>query len=145
MEFRELLQYGRILKNENEDIRENLERLQNFTSEQLDIFDLVIENKAVCNVIDGIENKEYAIYDNFYDYIDEYMSSLFGDLPSFIELDYISMYYRTFRYDDNLFIDWQELGYCKDRNEYGTSEQKENQRAFIEYNLQYSKCIDFYG
>lgn len=56
MEFKDLLYYGRILKNENEYIRENLERLQNFTSEQ-----------------------------------------------------------------------------------------KENQQAFIEYNLQYSKCIDFYG
>lgn len=144
MEFRELLKYGRILKDENEDIRENLERLQNFTSEQLDIFDLLIENKAVCDVIDGVENQEYAIYDNFYNYIDEYMNSLCLDLPSFIELDYISMYYRTFRYDDNLFIDWQELEYCKDRDEYGTSEQKENQNAYIEYNLQYSQVIDFY-
>ena len=145
MGFKDLLQYGRILKDENEDIRENLERLQNFTSEQLEVFDLLIENKAVCNVIDGVENQEYAIYDNFYDYIDEYINSLSSDFPSFIELDYISMYYRTFRYEDNLFIDWQELGYCKDRDEYGTSEQKENQRAFIEYNLQYSKCIYFYG
>ena len=145
MEFRELLEYGRILKNENEYIRENLERLQNFTSEQLNVFDLLIENKAVCDVIDGVENQEYTIYDNFYDYIDEYINSLYSNFPSFIELDYISMYYRTFRYDDNLFIDWQELEYCKYRDEYGTSEQKENQRAFIEYNLQYSKCIDFYG
>ena len=145
MEFKELLQYGRILKNENECIRENLERLQDFTDEQLYVFDVLIENRAVCDVIDCVENQEYAIYDNFYDYIDEYMNSLCLDLPSFIDLDYISMYYRTFKYDDNLFIDWQELGYCKNRNEYGTSEQKENQRAFIEYNLQYSKCIDFYG
>ena len=145
MEFKDLLQYGRILKDENENIRENLERLQNFTSEQLDIFDRLIENKAVCDVIDGVENQEYAIYDNFYDYIDEYINSLCSDFPNFIELDYIAMWYRTFRHDDNLFIDWQELGYYKDRDEYGTSEQKENQRAFIEYNLQYSKCIDFYG
>lgn len=145
MEFRDLLKYGRILKNENEYIRENLARLQGFTDEQLEVFNILIEDKVICDVIDGVENQEYTIYDNFYDYIYEYLSGLCSDLPSFIELDYISMYYCTFRYDENLFIDWQELKWCKDRDEYGTSEQKENQRAFIEYNLQYSKCIDFYG
>ncbi len=145
MELKDLLYYGRILKNENENIRENLERLQNFTSEQLYIFDLLIESKAVCNVIDGIENEEYAIYDNFYDYIDEYINSISSDFSSFIELDYIAMYYRTFKYDDNLFIDWEELEYHKDRDEYGTNEQKQKYNDYVKYNLQYSKCIDFYG
>lgn len=144
MEFIELLKYGRILKNENECIRENLERSQDFTNEQLYIFDVLIENKAVCDVIDGIENREYAIYDNFYDFIDEYMNSLCSDLPSFIELDYVSMWHRTFRYDDNLYIDWQELDYHKDRDEYGTNEQKQKYRDYIEYNLKYSQIIEFY-
>lgn len=144
MEFTELLKYGRILKNENEDIRENLERLQNFTSEQLDVFDVLIENKAVCNVIDGVENEEYVIYDNFYDYIDEYINGLCLDLPNFVKLDYNTMYYSTFEYDDNLYINWQELEYHKNRDKYGTEEQKQKYRDYIEYNLQYSQIIEWY-
>lgn len=144
MEFTELLKYGRILKNENECIRDNLERLQGFTDEQLEVFNILIEDKAICDIIDGVENEEYAIYNNFYDYIDEYINSLCLDLPSFIELDYISMWYRTFRYDENLYIDWQELKWCEDRDEYGTEEQKEKQKYYIEYNLQYSQVIEFY-
>lgn len=145
MEFTELLKYGRILKNENEDIRENLERLQNFTSEQLDVFDVLIENKAVCNVIDGVENEEYVIYDNFYDYIDEYINGLCLDLPNFVKLDYNTMYYSTFEYDDNLYIHWQEWAGCDGMDRYGTDEQRKKYYDYIEYNLEYSKCIDFYG
>lgn len=144
MELKDLLQYGRILKSENECIRDNLERLQDFTDEQLNVFNILIEDKAICDIIDGVENEEYVIYDNFYDYVEEYINSLCLDLPSFIELDYVSMWYRTFRYDENLYINWQELEYHKNRDEYGTNEQKQKQKDYIEYNLQYSQVIEFY-
>lgn len=146
MEFRDLLNIGRDLKNQGCNVREYLEKVLEFDTEQYQVFNILIENDVcIDNAIDGVLNYNYAIYDNFYDYIDEYMNGLCSDLPNFIELNYVSMWYRTFRYDENLYIDWQELKWCIDRDEYGTSEQKENQRAFIEYNLQYSKCIDFYG
>ena len=147
MEFKELLELGRMLKSEKcNNIREYIEKILELNNTQIQDVYLISENgvdleKAIDVVYEGC----YYIYENFYEYINNLTSELCTDLPNFIELDYISMWYRTFRYDDNLYIDWQELEWCKDRDEYGTSEQKENQRAFIEYNLQYSKCIDFYG
>ena len=54
------------------------------------------------------------------------------------------MWYRTFRYDDNLYIDWQELKYHQDRGEYGTEEQKQKYRDYIEYNLQYAQVIEWF-
>ena len=146
MEFTTLLNIGRDLKNQGCNVREYLEKVLEFDIEQNQVFDILIEND-VCieQAVNGVHDNEYSIYDNFYDYIDENINILYLDFPSFIELDYISMWYRTFRYDENLYINWQELKWCKDRDEYGTSEQKEKQRAYIEYNLQYSKCIDFYG
>lgn len=145
LSFSKLLEYGRILKNENEYIRENLERLQAFTDEQLKVFNILIEDKTICDVIDGVENEEYAIYDNFYDYIDEYINSLCLDLPSFVKLDYNAMYYSAFEYDDNLYIQWQDWAWCDGMDRYGTDEQRKKYYDYIEYNLQYSKCIDFYG
>ena len=146
MEFTTLLNIGRDLKNQGYNVREYLEKVIEFNTEQNQVFDILIKNNVcIDKAIDGVQDYSYSIYDNFYEYIDSLLYDITNDLPNFIKLDYISMYYCTFRYDENLYIDWQELGYHKDRNEYGTSEQKENQRAFIEYNLQYSKCIDFYG
>lgn len=92
--------------------------------------------------IHGVWNGCYTVYDNFYEYIDNLLDEY--NLPDFIELNYLSMWYRSFRYDENLYIDWQELEWAKDRDEYGTNEQKEKQRGYIEYNLQYSRLIEFY-
>lgn len=146
MELRELLEVGRMLKSEKcNNIKEYLEKILELNNTQIQDVYLISENGVdLERAIDGVADGCYCIYENFYEYIDNLTSELCTDLPNFIELDYISMWYRTFRYDENLFIDWQELKWCKDRDEYGTAEQKENQRAYIEYNLQYSQVIDFY-
>lgn len=145
LDFKDLLSIGRDLKNQGCNVRENLEKMLEFNTEQNQVFNILIEND-VCieRAIDGVHNYEYSIYDNFYEFVDEYIRQTCNDLPNFIEFDYLAMWYRTFRYDNTIKIDWRELKWCKDRDEYGTSEQKENQRAYIEYNLEYSKCIDFY-
>lgn len=145
MEFKELLSIGRDLKSNNcTDIRDFLEMVQNFDNSQQNVFYALIENDIdIERAIQGIYEENYCIYDNFYEYID---NLIYNDckLPNYIELDYTSMWYRTFRYDDSLYINWQEFKWCKDRDEYGTKEQKEQQKEYIEYNLQYSQLIEFY-
>ena len=145
MEFITLLNIGRDLKYQGYNVREYLEKVIEFDMEQYQVFHILIENDVcIDKAIDGVQDYSYSIYDNFYEYIDSLLYDITNDLPNFIKLDYISMWYCTFRHDDNLHIDWKELKWCKDRDEYGTSEQKENQNAYIEYNLQYSQVIDFY-
>ena len=146
MEFKDLLDVARILKAEDcRIIRDCLEKLQTLNYTQYaDVFLLSENGLDLETSINGVYEGCYGVHENFYEYIDNLLYSTINDLPNFIELDYTSMWYRTFRYDDNLYINWQELEWCKDRDEYGTSEQKENQRAFIEYNLQYSQVIEFY-
>lgn len=144
MDFRDLLNIGRDLKNQGCNVREYLEKVLEFNTEQTQVLNILIENEVcIDKAIDGVEGYNYSTYDNFYEFVDESINQI-CNLPYFIELDYTSMWYRTFRYDENLYIDWQELKWCKNRDEYGTSEQKENQRAFIEYNLGYSMLVDFY-
>lgn len=145
MEFKELLELGRILKKEGCDIiRDTLEKALELDNEQLQIAYTLNEQIDLETAIHGVWNGCYTVYENFYSYIDSLLYESCSDLPNFIELDYITIWYRTFRYDENIYIDWEELKWCKDRDEYGTEEQKEHQRAFIEYNLEYSQVIDFY-
>lgn len=146
MEFRELLEVGRMLKAEDcRIIRDCLEKLQTLDNTQYaDVFLLSENGLDLETAINGVYEGCYNIYENFYEYIDNLLDSTINDLPSFIELDYISMWYRTFRYDENLLIEWQELKYHKNRDEYGTEEQKQKYRDYIEYNLQYSQIIEWY-
>lgn len=144
MEFVELLSIGRDLKKEScSIIRDCLEKVQELDNEQLNIIYSLVENNVYMETaIQGVWNGCYTVHDNFQEYIDNLLDDY--NLPDFIELDYLSMWYRSFRYDENLYIDWQELEWTKDRDEYGTNEQKEKQRGYIEYNLQYSRLIEFY-
>lgn len=146
MELKDLLDVARMLKAEDcRIIRDCLEKIQELNNTQYaDVFLLSENGLDLETAIQGVWNGCYYIHNNFYEYVDYLLSETCSNLPNFIELDYTSMWYRTFRYDDNLYINWQELEWCKDRDEYGTSEQKEKQRAFIEYNLQYSQVIEFY-
>ena len=146
MKFACLLTAARMLKAEGcLIIRDCLEKLQTLNHTQYtDVFILSKNGLNLEVAINGVYEGCYSIHENFYEYIDNLLYSTTNDLPSFIELDYISMWYGTFRYDESLHIDWKELNWCEDRDEYGTSEQKEKQRAFIEYNLQYSQVIEFY-
>ena len=146
MELKDLLDIARMLKAEDcRTIRDCLEKLQTLNYTQYaDVF-LVSENGLdLETAINGVYEGCYSIHENFYEYIDNLLCSTINDLPNFIELDYISMYYRTFRYDENLYINWQELAYHKDRDEYGTEEQKQKYRDYIEYNLQYSQIIEWF-
>lgn len=144
MEFVELLNIARDLKSQGCNVREYLEKVLEFDTEQTQVFYILIKNDVcIDRTIDGVRDYSYSIYDSFYEFVDESMNQI-CNLPDFIELNYLAMWYCTFRYDDNLYIDWQELKWCKDRDECGTSEQKENQRSFIEYNLEYSMVVDFY-
>ena len=144
MEFKELLSIGRDLKKEGCSIvRDCLEKIQELDNGQLNIIYSLVENNVYMETaIHGVWNGCYTVYNNFYEYIDNLLDDY--NLPDFIELDYLSMWYRSFRYDENLYIDWQELKWANDRDEYGTNEQKEKQRGYIEYNLQYSRLIEFY-
>ena len=146
MELKDLLDVGRMLKAEDcRIIRDCLEKLQTLNYTQYaDVFLLSENGLDLETAINGVYEGCYCIYENFYEYIDNLLYSTTNDLPDFIELDYTSMWYRTFRYDENLYINWQELKYHKERDEYGTTEQKEKQRDYIEYNLQYSQVIEFY-
>lgn len=146
MEFKDLLDIARMLKAEDcRIIRDCLEKIQELDNTQYaDVFLLSENGLDLETSIQAVWNGCYNIHNNFYEYIDYLLSETCSDLPDFIELDYTSMWYRTFRYDDNLYIDWQELAYHKDRDEYGTEEQKQKYRDYIEYNLQYSQIIEFY-
>lgn len=146
MEFKDLLDIARMLKAEDcRTIRDCLEKLQTLNYTQYaDVFLLSENGLDLETAINGVYKECYSIHENFYMYIDNLVNSTINNLPSFIELDYTSMWYRTFRYDENLYITWQELEYHKDRDEYGTEEQKEKQKDYIEYNLQYSQVIEFY-
>lgn len=145
MEFLELLEIGRDLKKDDcKNIKEYLEMVQTFDDTQENIFYTLIENNVdIERAINIVYEESYCVYDNFIDYIDNYIGE-YCKLPDFIELDYILMWYRTFKYDDNICIDWQEFQWCKNRDEYGTQEQKEQQKEYIKYNLEYSKLIEFY-
>lgn len=145
MEFLELLKIGRDLKKYNcSCIRKYLEMLQTFDNTQENVFNILMSNDVdIERAIEGIYEEQYCIYDNFIDYIDNYVSNQ-CNLPDFIELNYTAMWYRTFRYDDNIYIDWQEWEWCKNRDEYGTQEQKEQQKEYIKYNIEYSQLIKFF-
>lgn len=144
MEFKELLSIGRDLKrNKCKDIKEYLEMVQTFDNCQENVFYALLSNDVdIEKAIEGVYEEQYTIYDNFQEYIDNLLDDY--NLPDFIELDYLSMWLRTFRYDENLYIDWQEWEWSKNRDEYGTNEQKELYRDYIKFNLEYSNVIDFY-
>lgn len=143
MEFKELLSIGRDLKeNKCTDIKSYLEMVQTFDNCQEKVFYILIYNDVdIEKAIEGVYNEQYAVYENFQEYIDNLLYEY--DLPRFIEIDYISMWWRTFRYDENLYIDWQEWEWAKNRDEYGTNEQKELYRDYIKFNLERSTIIDF--
>lgn len=143
MEFKELLSIGRDLKNNKcTDIKEYLGMVQTFDNCQENVFYILIYNDVdIEKAIEGVYNEQYAVYENFQEYIDNVLYEY--NLPSFIEIDYISMWYRTFRYDEHLYIDWQEWEWSKNRDEYGTNEQKELYRDYIKFNLEQSIVIDF--
>lgn len=144
MEFMELLSIGRDLKrNKCTDIKEYLEMVQTFDNCQENVFYILISNDVdIERAISGVYEEQYTIYDNFQEYIDNLLDDY--NLPDFIELDYLSMWFSTFRHEDNLYIDWQEWKWAKDRDEYGTNEQKELYRDYIKFNLERSNVIDFY-
>ena len=144
MEFKELLSIGRDLKiNKCTDIKEYLEMVQTFDNCQENVFYTLLSNDVdIEKAIEGVYKEQYTIYDNFYEYIDNLLDDY--NLPDFIELDYISMWYSTFRYDENLYIDCQAWEWSKNRDEYGTNEQKELYRDYIRFNLKHSNVIDFY-
>ncbi len=146
MEFKELLSIGRDLKrNKCTDIKEYLEMIQTFDNCQKNVFYILISNDVdIEKAIEGVYNEQFSVYNNFYEYIDNLLDEPCNDLPNFIELDYLSMWFRTFRYDENFYIDWQEWEWSKNRDEYGTNEQKELYRDYIKFNLERSNVIDFY-
>nr|DAK14492.1 MAG TPA: hypothetical protein [Caudoviricetes sp.] len=146
MEFKDLLEIARMLKAEDcRIIRDCLEKLQTLNYTQYaDVFLLSENGLDLETAINGVYEGCYNIHENFYEYIDNLLYSTINDLPNFIELDYVSMWYRTFRYDENLYVDWQELKYHENCDEYGTEEQKQKYRDYIEYNLQYSQIIEWY-
>lgn len=146
MDFKDLLQIARDLKAENCGIiKDCLEKVLALNDLQVQDVYLLVDNEVdIETSINGVYEGCYCVYENFQEYIDNQIINLYGELPSFIELDYLAMWWRTFRYDDNLYIDWQELNYHKDRDEYGTEEQKQKYKDYVEYNLQYSKVINFY-
>lgn len=144
MEFKELLSIGRDLKrNKCTDIKEYLEMIQTFDNCQENVFYVLLSNDVdIEKTIEGVYEEQYTIYENFQEYIDNLLDDY--NLPDFIELDYLSMWYSTFRYEDGLYIDWQEWEWSKNRDEYGTNEQKELYRDYIRFNLERSNVIDFY-
>ena len=146
MEFKELLSIGRDLKrNKCTDIKEYLEMIQTFDNCQENAFYILISNDVdIEKAIEGIYNEQFSVYENFQEYIGNLLDEPCNDLPYFIELDYLSMWFRTFRYDENLYIDWQEWEWSKNCDEYGTNEQKELYRDYIKFNLERSNVIDFY-
>ena len=146
MEFKDLLDIARMLKAEDcRIIRDCLEKIQELNNTQYaDVFLLCENGLDLETAINGVYEGCYSIHENFYEYIDNLLYSTTNDLPNFIEFDYVSMWYRTFRYDENLYINWQELKYHENRDEYGTEEQKQKYRDYIEYNLQYSQIIEWY-
>lgn len=114
MEFRELLQLGKDLKAENcTNIRDWLEMVETFNDEQIQVFYTLIENDIEYDTdINGVYNNDYIIWDSFIDYINNYIDEQYN-LPDFVELDYISIWYGTFRYESHLFIDWFEPKWYK--------------------------------
>lgn len=144
MEFVELLKIGRDLKeNKCTDIKSFLEMVQTFDNCQENVFYVLLSNDVdIEKAIEGVYEEQYTIYDNFQEYIDNLLDDY--NLPDFIELDYLSMWYSTFRYEESLYIDWQEWEWSKNRDEYGTNEQKELYRDYIRFNLECSNVIDFY-
>ena len=146
MEFTTLLNYARDLKAENcRIIRDCLEKLQTLDDGQIGTIDILTDGgKDLETAILGVYEGSYSIYSNFYEFINNLIYNEDIEFPSYIELDYMAMYYRTFRYDDNLYIDMKEFNWCKDRDEYGTQEQKEQYKEYIKYNLKYSTIVEFY-
>lgn len=146
MEFKELLSIGRDLKKEGcYIVRDCLEKVQELDIQQLDIIYSLVKNDVYLETaIQGVWNGCYTVHENFYNYIDNLLYETCDDLPDFIELDYLSMWFRTFRYDEHLYIDWQEWAWSKNRDEYGTNEQKKLYRDYIRFNLECSSVIDFY-
>lgn len=145
MEFWELLKIGRNLKKNNEsNIREYLEMVQTFDESQETAFNVLINNGIDTDrAIDGVYSGDYSLYENFIDYVDNYIGEQYN-LPDFIELDYMAMWYRTFRYDDGLYIDWVEYEWNKGHNEYGTREEQDKEKEYITYNLENSKLVLIY-
>lgn len=145
MEFKELLEIAKNLKaNNKSNIRGYLEKVQTFDESQETAFNVLINNWIdIDRAIEVVDNKDYFIYDNFFEYIDSYIQEEIN-LPDFIELDYIAMWYRTFRYDDGLYIDWKENEWNKGHNEYGTREEQDKEKDYIAYNLENSKLVLLY-
>lgn len=147
MDFQSLLQYAKQYKAEHNSyngLRDMLEVINEFDESQSLALEILSKQRNISEIIEGINDYQFSIYDNFIDYVDSTIDSEYK-LPSFVELDYISMYCRTFRYEDNLYIDWQEYKWCQNKDMYGTDEQRKLYNYWVEHNLQYSTCIEFYA
>lgn len=146
MEFKELLEVARNIRAERVgNMRDYLEMVQTLDDTQENVLNILIENGVnTLKAIEGVYNQDYSIYDNFIDYIDNFILEEYK-IPDWVEFDYIAMWYQSFRYEDNLYFDIYEPRECNGRHEFGTEEQREKERLFIEYNLKNSMVIEFYA
>lgn len=145
MEFKELLEIAKNLKANNEsNIRDYLEKIIAFDESQESAFNVLINNEIdIVRAVEVVYNEDFFIYDNFIEYIDSYIQEQIN-LPDFIELDYMAMWYRTFRYDDGLYINWVEDEWSKGHNEYGTRDEQLKEEKHVSYNLENSKLVLLY-
>lgn len=146
MELKELLNVARDIRSERVgNLREYIEMVQTFDSEQETVLNILIENGVnILTAIEWVYNQKYTLWDNFVDYVDNYIDEEYN-LPNFIKLDYSAMWYRYFRYNDNLYIDWVEHEWFKGGNEYGTQEEQEKYKKYIKYNISNSQLVEFYA
>lgn len=105
MEFKELLSYARVYKNEENtyygvrDILESITDLDNF---EFNVFEMLREEYTIKQSIEIIKNGDYRYYTDIYEYVVEYFeNSGIKDIPYWVDIDYKGTF-ENIRIESNL-------------------------------------------
>lgn len=105
---------------------------------------LLSEGEYLEDIIDTIDDHDFNFYNNFEDYIYNWMECTGDKIPEWLCIDLVGTYRTALRYEANIiFVDdtpkWAEGG-----SEYGTAEEKEKYWKGKEYLCKYSEVLEVY-
>lgn len=100
--------------------------LKNFDSEQIEVYTYLVDTVGYIEdyAFRIVNNYEYSLHDDFETFVYEAVEINGGNIPEFIEFDFVGMWLHTFAYlkETHFFIDnldFQNIPHCyKDEPEY---------------------------
>lgn len=148
MELFELLDFARDYKNYNDSnyytLREFLEVVEDWNTEQINIFERFKDEIDFTRLTNLIENQEYIIYDSLEDYIYNSLYEEGCSVPSWVCIDVYYTWFTNLRYVDELYFMKELPTWAMDGEEYGEQNKKDIWREGKKWLIENSEVIWFY-